>query len=370
MHISPQEMGLGGAFISAVDNEESLWFNPAGIARNTGIHWTIANPEAGISDPTVLQNLSKLQSASSFQSTLNSLYDQPMWAGGGADTAIIMPHLAFGYFYGADASLLVQNPVDPTMDLTYLTDQGIVAGTGWTFADILDMGLVAKYITRTGVSQNFGSDTIGNIINGNSQPSAIFNNLSNKGSGVGLDWGTNLRIPGPASPVLSFVWDNIGNTEYKPSTSGGIAPPIDYQDMRIGGSFLLDTPIVSVMPIFEVDQLNDTSIQLTNKLHAGVDLDLPLIDLQAGLYQGYFTYGAGFNLGPIGIGAASWGEEIGGAPGQMESRRYLVQITLRLGFDAFGNITAGTTAAGTGAVSSESNSFFDSEDNPYVKVRR
>ena len=369
MLINPREMGLGGSFISVVNDENSLWFNPAGIARDNGIHWTIANPYAGASNPTVIQNLQNLQNASKFQSTLNSLYDQPMWAGGGADTAIIMPHFAFGYYYATDASLLIDNPVDPTMNLNYLTDQGLAMGTGWSFGGILDMGLVAKYITRTGVAQSYGADTIANIINGSSQPSAIFNNLTNKGSGISLDWGTNINLPGPGSPTLSFVWNDIGNTSFKPASAGGIAPPTDYSDMEAGGSFHFDLPMVNIMPVFQVDEINDSTVQLTNKIHAGVELGLPFIDLQTGLYQGYFCYGAGFDLGLINIEAASWGEEMGGQPGQMESRRYLVQVTLRLGFDELGHLTSGASSESSSADDS-GDSFFDTGENPYAKVRR
>ncbi len=338
VHRDAREEGMGGAYISVVNDAESLWFNPAGIARDTGTYWTIATIRAGASDPSELQDLQNLQSQSSFNSTLQKLYGKPMWADVGekspyadADSAFIMPGLAFSYFMDGDSSILIDNPVDPTLDLNYIEDKGFALGTGFSFGNVLQFGVAGKYIMRTGVRQAFGADTIANILNGGST-STIFNSLNNTGTGISLDAGANLILPGQMHPVLSFVWKNIGNTDFKPDTGSAAAPPSDPAELEAGGALRFDLPGMTILLAFEVDYMNDSTVQLGQKLHAGVELSLPLIALRAGLDQGYFSYGCGFNLGIIRIDAASWGEEMGGAQGQMESQRYLVEVSLRMGF--------------------------------------
>jgi hypothetical protein len=74
-------------------------------------------------------------------------------------------------------------------------------------------------------------------------------------------------------------------------------------------------------------------VQLGKKIHMGIELGLPLLTLRAGLYQGYYSYGVGLDLGLVQIEAASWGTELGEYPGQLESRRYMAQLTMRIGFD-------------------------------------
>jgi hypothetical protein len=369
MHINAREMGMGGAFISVVDDEESLWFNPAGIAKNNGIHWTILDPKVGISDPTDLKTLSDLKDASQFQSTLNGLYGKPIWAGGGAKSAVIIPGFAFGYYYDADASILADNPVDPTLKVNYVTDTGFAVGTGFSVAEILQMGMAVKYIERTGVRATYGPDTIASIVAGSADPSTIFNNLNNKGTGYSLDLGSNITVPSPIKPTFSLVWKDVGNTSFKPTVSGDPAPPTDPSDLRAGASVLIQVPFFHIIPAVEYRDILDNSIQMTDKLHLGVEVGLPLIDLRAGLYQGYLTYGAGFNLGLIDIDVASWGAEVGGAPGQLESRRYLAQVSLRLGFDWFGGGSKSSSSNGS-SHNSSGDSSSDSSSRMFVKQRR
>lgn len=342
MHSNARAMGMGGAFAAIVDNEESLWYNPAGIAKNSGIHWTIADPRGGISNPDSLTDLSDLGDATTFEAALDRLYGEPLWVGGGAKSSLIIPFFAFGYFYDVDASIMVDNPVNPSLEVNYVTDTGYALGTGWSIAGIFQMGFVGRYVTRTGVRKTYGAQTIADIVGGSGTPDLIFDEVSDTtGKGYALDMGINLTLPGPVKPTIAMVWKNVGNTKFEPAT-GEPAPPTEMQDMTFGAGIMIDVPFISIAPAFEVRHLNDTETQIGKKIHMGVELGLPIITLRAGLYQGYHSLGAGINLGLIEIDAATWGTEVGGYPGQLESRRYLVQATVRLGFDFFGGGSSGS----------------------------
>ena len=65
-------MALGNAYTSLVEDDEALFYNPAGIAKNGGIFWKIADPRVGVSDPTALKGVSNLQSSSENQSAASS----------------------------------------------------------------------------------------------------------------------------------------------------------------------------------------------------------------------------------------------------------------------------------------------------------
>ena len=58
-----------------------------------------------------------------------------------------------------------------------------------------------------------------------------------------------------------------------------------------------------------------------------------MIDARAGLNQGYYTLGVGADLGFLRVDAATYGVELGVYPGQLEDRRYILQISTKLGFN-------------------------------------
>lgn len=370
-HLNPRALGMGGAYNSVVDDEESLWFNPAGIAKNLGIHWDIADIKAGASDPTPMMSAySDLQKQATFQQGLNALYGKPIWAGASGKTAVIIPFFAAAYYYDVDASIIADNPVNPTMTLNYVTDQGFALGTGFSIAQVFQMGFATRYINRSGVRGDFGSATIADILAGTTQPSTIFNNINNKGTGYALDFGSNITIPGPVKPTLSFVWKNMGNTNFHATGSTGIAPPTDQQDMQIGASLLVDAWIVHIVPSIEFRNLNDSTVQIGNKTHLGVELGIPFLDLRAGLYQGNFSYGFGLDMGLLELEAASWASEVGGYPGQLSSRRYLVELNLRLGFDFLGGGSSSSSGSKSGSGTATGGSGSSSSSTRRNKVRR
>lgn len=335
IHRNARAMGMGNAYSSLVDDEDALFYNPAGIAKNGGFFWTIADPGVGLSSLSKedLDIYSDLQESGSFDDALNALYGKTIWAGGTAKTSVMLPFFA-GALYGAgDVSVRVDNRVNPTMTVNYVRDTGIALGTGFWMGPFLQQGFAFKRINRVGSRQEFGPSVIQDIIAGNSDPDVIFENLERKGTGYGVDWGMNISIPGPVRPTVSFVWKNIGNTKFYPSNDGDLAPPTEKQEWVLGTSFMVDLPLVHIVPSIDIKHANDEDIQLGKKLHMGVELGLPLLDLRVGSHQGYLSYGAGINLGLFRFDAASWGVEMGGYPGQNESRRYMAQFSLRLGFD-------------------------------------
>lgn len=350
-HTNARALGMGNAFSSLVDDEESLFYNPAGIAKNGGVFWTVADPRAGITDITKLQDqleaFDDLQTTTGFQTALNSLYGEPILANGGGKTAVIMPFFSAAYYVDYDVGLLVDNPASPTLTLNYTKDTGIALGTGFSLGPFLQMGFAAKRIEREGTRDDYGPSVIADIVGGSSTPDVIFDNLENKGVGYALDMGMNLTIPLPVQPTLSFVWKNIGNTSFT-ADAGEPSPPSEKQEWVLGGSLMVDAFLVHIVPSLEFKHINDEETQLGKKVHLGVELGIPFVDLRAGLHQGYLSYGVGLDIGPMRIDAASYGVEVGGYPGQLEARQYMVQATIRFGLDlGFGSSIDGKDGSGS-----------------------
>ena len=326
---SARAMGMGNAYTAHVSNSDALFYNPAGLALGGGFKWTLFDPRVGAS-PAAISDVSNLASADDVSEMLADLYNTPLWAGLGMKSAVQFGPIAFAGFGGADVSGLLTNPAYPTFGLNYFVDYGGVVGIGLPVGPLLNIGGSFRRITRTGTSAPLSAADLAEAAE---DPDGLTNRLKNTGTGYGMDIGAILTIPSPVRPLLSFVWKNIGNTEF--DLEEGEAPPQRIEsEMILGAALQIDLPLITITPALDYKHLNRNDVQLGNKLHVGVEVALPAIELRAGLNQGYYTAGAGLNTGILRVDAATYGVELGAYPGQLEDRRYMVQVSFELGFDS------------------------------------
>lgn len=342
---SVRALGMGNAYAAVVRDADSMFYNPAGLAQIGGINWTIFDLIVGASGVEVADKLQDLQGSGTFSDTVKGLYGERVWAAGMGKSAITFPYFGFAVYDHLDASLEVNNPVYPNMDINVINDFGYALGFGVPILPMFHVGGVIRRITRTGARAPFGPSFIASL-----DPDSISSNIEKEGTGYAADIGINIKVPGPVAPTLSFVWRNVGKTKFT-AEGDAEAPPPDEDDMAIGAALAIDAGLISVTPALEVKHLNRNDEQLGKKIHLGVELGLPLVDIRAGFYQGYYTLGAGLSLGLLRVDAATYGVEMGEYPGQLEDRRYVVQLTLELGFDmGFGFLGDGDGGSGRGSV--------------------
>lgn len=335
---SVRALGMGNAYSAVVSDGDSLFYNPAGIARIEGFHWTVFDLHAGLNGMSAVESAQEIAKIdqSNLSSTLDSLYGKPIWAGGGTKTAILAPGFAAAGFAGADAGIFLQNRAYPTLNLNYHVDYGIAIGTGFDIVpQFFKFGIVGRRLNRTGTTLPIGPSRMATL-----DAEELKDELKRRGTGYGFDMGILLTAPGPIKPSLSFVYKNMGYTTFSHEEGPG-APPRIEPEMVVGAALEIDGPLITITPSVDYRYLNREDIQMGKKLHVGVEVSLPLIDIRAGLNQGYYTVGAGLSLGILQLDVASYGVELGEYPGQHEDRRYVAALTFQLGFDpgkfGFGN---------------------------------
>ncbi|MCB0421492.1 MAG: hypothetical protein KDD61_10885 [Bdellovibrionales bacterium] len=336
-HQNVRALGMGNAYVSVVNDSESLFYNPAGLAKVTGYYWKIFDLRIGLSGLDTVEKLSNLQSNSGFASAINELYGENMFLAAGGQTAITTPFVTASLYMDGNVNISAENPASPVMNLNYVLDTGVAAGFGFHLLPFFQMGFVLKSFNRNGVRKGYGLSELGEL-----DPAVFEGDLNNGGSAIALDLGMNIAIDSIISPTLSFVWRNVGVTSIVPNSTTTEAPPSDPEEMIVGASVVLDTPIVSMTPSFDFRYLNRADVQLAKKINFGIEFDFPFVALRGGYSQGYYSAGATLGLGLLSIDAATWGVELGEAPGQLEDRRYMLQVTLELGFDlGFGGSGSG-----------------------------
>jgi hypothetical protein len=343
---SVRALGMGNAYSAVVQDGDSLFYNPAGLARVSGFHWTLMDPHVGLDGAEAIENVKKIkdaQGSANLSDAISGLYGKRTWVGGGGKTALVMPYFGFAGFANGEAGVYVQNPANTQLNLNYYFDYGVAVGAAVDFIPgIFKVGMTAKRINRTGTTLPIGAATIATL-----DSSQIESQLKSRGTGYGLDLGSVLTIPGPVSPAFSIVYKNLGYTAFTHDEGAG-APPRIPPVLVVGGALQVDIPLITITPAFDISFADRPDIQLGNKIHLGLEVALPLISLRGGINQGYYTAGVGLDLGLIRADVATYGVELGEYPGQQEDRRYVAQFTLELGFDP-GKFGFGSSAAKNGS---------------------
>ncbi|MES2965691.1 MAG: hypothetical protein V4760_17550 [Bdellovibrionota bacterium] len=339
--------GMGGAYTAVVMDSDSLFYNPAGLSRHSGFSWTVFDPGVGIGGADSIQDAqSVIQSNSgNMADKLGALYGKKIFASGMAKSAVILPGIAFAGFGNGQAQFNLHNPAATTMNLNYFFDYGFALGTGFSLIPgIWHHGVVVRRVNRTGTNLPLGPATLADL-----DFAALESEFKRRGTGYGLDYGSVITIPGPVSPAFSLVYRDIGYTAFTHEEGAG-SPPRQEPEIVLGASLKIDALIASITPAIDYRFAQRSDIQMGKKLHIGLEVSLPLIDFRAGLNQGYYTLGAGMNLGVLRADVATYGVELGEFPGQLEDRRYMAQVTFELGFDPgmFGFGGGGSSSDGSG----------------------
>jgi hypothetical protein len=343
LNSSVRALGMGDAFTAVASDDSSLFYNPAGLARVSGLNLKVFDLGAGASGAAAYKKITGLQGAggAGFANQVTSLYGEHVWTGVGAETIFTMPMFGIGVYDHAGATIRVNNPVYPQLHTRFVNDYGYIAGMGIPLSPFIHVGASLKYLKRTGADTTYGPSFIADL-----DPNTIINNLRGWGAGYGADLGATIILPAPFfTASLSAAWKNMGEIQFRSLNNTDI--PKEPNNVTLGAAFSFDTPIVSVTPAFDFTNLTNTDLQMTRKINFGVELGLPLLDIRAGFHEGYYTGGLGVNLGLFRVDLATYGVELGDYPGQIEDRRYIAQFTMELGVGNFTATSGGKSVAGS-----------------------
>ena len=323
---SVRALGMGDAYTSIATGHDALFYNPAGLADNHGLSWEIIDIHADADGTQVYQTFQNLNNSGSYVTALHNFFGEDIYVGLAGKTSLTIGNFAFSYYDTGYVSASLTNPALPTLNTNIINDTGMAIGAGFELYPGIKWGVTGRRVTRFGSNLPIGIDSL--ILLNNTQ---LQMELSNQGTGYALDSGFQFTLPGSAKPTFSFVWKDIGVTSFTPLTTVG--PPQQADEMVAGFGMQMKGPLFTLSPTFEIQQLNNYNEELGKKLHAGIELSLPLVDLRAGIYQGYYTLGAGVDLGFFRVDAATYEVERGIYPGQDGDRRYIVEASLVLSFD-------------------------------------
>ena len=332
--LSVRALGMGNAYTAVVDDGDSIFYNPTGLAQPNRFHWTFLDPALGVNQLNSIGEYTKLVSNvdENFQQIISKLYGNSLFFYSGAKSVISYNGFFAGFYGVTQALVFVENPILPRIDMDYRLDYGIVGG--WAFSPIpkmLSMGFQVRRVMRQGGSASVGVSRLVDL-----DPKALQEKINRRGVGYAFDWGFRLKYPHPLNPTLSFVWRDFGNTTFISQEEGVEAPQRVLSEQILGLGFHWKSFLVDIRPSMDWRFVNQVGMQIGQKVNMGVEFSFPFFDVRGGFHQGYLSYGGSFDLWIFRTDVASYGVEVGEYAGQKEDRRYLVQLSFNLDFDGQG----------------------------------
>lgn len=324
-------LGMGGAFTAISDDENALFYNPAGLSKISTFSMGIINPVIDVSENSVDfysdlddADLDDTGEATELLRKHVGEYQHlainwiPYAGFNAANLGIMVAGIA-----SANADAEIRNPPYPEFHPKANWDYGFTGGVG---AKVpfkgLRVGGTAKYISRESLDQVY---TAADIANDDFEDRLDDDRKS--GSGFTMDLGVLYELPIESSfttdvglSVNNLIEMDMGDAEDIDRTINlGIATQRSFAGFTLIGAF----DILDITKSYEQDD------DYMKRIHMGAELQLPAIAaVRMGLNQGYFTAGATLDFPVVRLDVATYAEEVGAYAGQREDRRYVGQLSI------------------------------------------
>ena len=331
LHRGVRPLGMGGAFTAVADDENALFYNPAGLSDISTLQMGIFNPLLEVSENT-LDMISDAQDTD-FDDTGEVTEFLRDYVGEHQHVRTsLFPHVGFNVKgYGvmvagiaqATLDLDVRNPVWPEAHVDGVADIGLLAGVGLNLPVTgLKAGASIKFISRESLDEVYTATDIAS-----EDFDKTLEDDVEAGSGIGLDLGVMYKLPF----IEIFDLDVGLAVQNVPEMDMGDAKPLETQanfGLAAKKGFA-GFDLVAAIDYMDLSNSHDEDEDIAKRLHMGAEVQLPkILSVRAGLNQGYYTAGATVDFKAIRLDVATYGEEVGAHAGQREDRRYIFQITI------------------------------------------
>lgn len=321
-------LGMGNAFITVADDENTLFYNPAGLNDVKGFGGIeILNPLIEFSQ-VGLDAYSDFKDIDSNDVTqVTDLLEDYIGERFSLRTSlfpnIIFHNLGIGVLGQLSFSGEVRNRVNPQVIVDGKGDLGGVVGIAYGFWDKkVQAGIALKFLQRQRFQKTyFATDIAGE----NFDPAQDFSDEKKTGTGFGGDLGVKVNPDWPLRPSIGLVVQNVGDLNLD---EAGEIP----QQFNAGISFHPDLWIFRntvALDLTDITKNVEGEDDFYKRVHMGAEIKLPyVLSLRVGANQGYPSFGATADLWIVKASYAYYKEELGVVAGQKDDARHVAQITV------------------------------------------
>ncbi len=318
-------LGMGGAFTAVADDENALFYNPAGLDRVQ--HWGmgLVNPLVEVGEKGLdLYNDARdtdFNETTEVTDLLRDYIGEYLHYRAALFPYFVRHRFAMGVLGQVNVNVQPHNVAFPEAEVDISSTVGAHLGLGWGFFENkLRLGGTVKYVKAYRLQEVYTAADIAS----DDFKDQLDDDLKD-GAGFGFDLGAMYTFPVLLKPTVGVTVQNVTDTDLG---DAGKLP----QQVNVGLSVEHSFSWLTLLGAADwVDVTNNVGEDddVYKRLHLGVEARLPkVLSLRAGLYQGYSSFGASLDLWVLRIDYATYAEEIGSAAGERADRRHVIQATL------------------------------------------
>lgn len=320
-------LGRGDTGVAIADNEEAIFYNPAGIALGKGIFkgLTVLSPSFEVSSDT-RSLLSEVTSSSNdnIVSTLTRQVGNNHHIGFSNFSGILFRRAALGVVTSNETDILVfKNPDQGGLESV---DARLYSTSGLTFtlaesfySDRLLIGATVAYYQRAQAELELGLIEAQNLED--------TSDLFGTGTTQPITLGAMLLLPGKSTKSIGLTVHNVGDAYVSPTTAG---KRISNLKQRIDVGFASETASKAAKARLLVDLVDATGTYTSDffkKLNLGADVTLGnRLGFSTGLNQGGACVGMFADIWFMRFDMGFYTEEVGAKAGLRSDRRYFMRL--------------------------------------------
>lgn len=330
---SPKALLMGDAYTTLAEDDYTLFYNPAILARHSGFSLFPLPISLTASDPT--EDMDRFESLTDVADSTSGLYNQlsgfPIHAGASIAPSLKMGQFGLTVFSSTQSNITLLNNSHPMIDIYHTEDNGFIAGFAKKFGNV-SFGASIKYLKRRGVAATkslYDPDVIDGINAGGMDSLGDFAELF--GGGQGKGWGFDLGMEyykktGANEFAFGISATDVANTKLYDGEEEAAVPE---QPMRVsmGVSWKADYKIFDYILSADLHPLL-ARIDNNRRIHLGFEVGTPVLRLLGGYNAGYYSYGAEVDLGMLDVYAGFYDVEIGSGYNKKKANRFLLYVSL------------------------------------------
>jgi len=329
--------GMGNAFIALADDATSIFYNPAGLAKNKSVRFHLVDTQLLVDN---MDSLTRLKNAVFDGQTENALNPDKQSLGFSFKPTLITPYFGLSLYSHGFGLFELQSLQGENAEVFALNDLGAALAFGIPFSDYFSFGFGIKAIQRTSIELNkpvsellaeLGLDSLSVT----SDPWTALKRYSTVGYGFPLSAGFLITLPQVtrSSPVIQFAAtaENLGGTSFSKTGDANAPGRID-TSYHLGS--LLQYPLNKKFVLNLTTDLRDQfrGLSFLKTFHTGAELRHKFFGVRAGLSEGYATYGFSLEFPPhTKLHFSSYAKETGENLWEKQKRFY--QLQLIVGFN-------------------------------------
>lgn len=339
---SPRALLMGDAYTSIADDEYTLHYNPAIMARHKAFSFFPLNPR--IAGTNILKEPDRFEDTGSTTAEFAEVaMDFPVHIGVDWAPGFKMGRFGASAISYLDTNFNLQNPVTPVLDVDYRNDKGFIMGyahplsgsfTTGSGGEHLALGVSLKYIKREAIygSYNLTGITLLDAVSAG-EAEEILNALGRiNGSGWGADIGLDYaKGSGNQTFTMGLMLRDVYTLMHTEKNDNDLEVQTQPMKVNFGTSWqgALSGGFNFTVSA-DIKHLETQDVEFARRLHLGLEIGLShALSLMAGVNAlDNYSYGVKLNTGLIKAYAGFYGKETGEKIGQQESNRFLVYFSL------------------------------------------